>query len=77
MRAYLVCILDSDNYREPTFLFFKNISDAHEHIKNLIISEMKNSKLWSTKTEINYVDNSDGKNRLFVWGWSILCSYGS
>lgn len=34
MRAYLVCILDSDNYREPTFLFFKNISDAHEHIKN-------------------------------------------
>ena len=25
MRAYLVCILDSDNYREPTFLFFKNI----------------------------------------------------
>ena len=50
MRAYLVCILDSDNYREPTFLFFKNISDAHEHIKNLILSEMKNSKLWSTKT---------------------------
>ena len=41
MRAYLVCILDSDNYREPTFLFFKNISDAHEHIKNLILSEMK------------------------------------
>ena len=62
MRAYLVCILDSDNYREPTFLFFKNISDAHEHIKNLIISEMKNSKLWSTKTEINYVDNSDGSD---------------
>lgn len=62
MRAYLVCILDSDNYREPTFLFFKNISDAHEHIKNLILSEMKNSKLWSTKTEINYVDNSDGSD---------------
>lgn len=35
MRAYLACILYSDNYREPTFLFFKSISDAHEHIRNM------------------------------------------
>ena len=54
MRAYLVCILDSDNYREPTFLFFKNISDAHEHIKNLIILninlKIKNIEFTKTST---------------------------
>lgn len=31
MRAYLVCILDSDNYREPTFLFLK-IFQTHMNI---------------------------------------------
>ena len=62
MKIYLVCILDSDNYREPTFLFFKKASEAHEYIKNLILSELKSSKLWSPKTEINYVDNSDGSD---------------
>lgn len=62
MKIYLVCILDSDNYREPTFLFFKKASEAHEYIKNLILSELKSSKLWSPKTEINYVNNSDGSD---------------
>lgn len=62
MKIYLVCILDSDNYREPTFLFFKKASEAHEYIKNLILSELKSSNLWSPKTEINYVNNSDGSD---------------